>query len=93
MAYRLIPADNYCQSQNRLKNARVSFFPAINRKPAGDTYGDQIRSGKIEFDSLKIYAKQKITSYFLLPDRNSDNNKQTLFDSLESRNGGVKQLK
>ena len=46
--------------RSTLKTAQ--FFFLINRKPAGDTYGDQVRSGKIEFDSLKTYAKIGITS-------------------------------
>ena len=45
-----------------LSQRSSQFFPAINTKPAGDTYEDQVRSGKIELDSLKTYAKIGLTS-------------------------------
>ena len=57
----------------------AQFFFLINRKPAGDTYGDQIRSGKTEFkDRLPkpsaawyqagelTYLKERVELMFLL---------------------------
>ena len=39
MAYRLIPPDNKCQSQDHWENGRVNFFPAIKTKAVDKACG------------------------------------------------------